>query len=101
MGAAARFVFQPGAPLGPHSRARLEIEAIPAGSLRSMVAEPRPRVFLVIWFATNFIFGAFAQSLGLSAMPVAWIAHLGGFGAGILIFPLFDRGGRGGPHPGS
>jgi membrane associated rhomboid family serine protease len=92
MGAATRFVFQPGAPLGPHSYGRREIEAIPAGSLRSMVAEPRPRVFLVIWLVTNFIFGAFAQSLGLSAMPVAWIAHLGGFAAGIVIFPLFDRG---------
>ena len=91
MGAAARFVFQPGAPLGPHSRGRLEIEAIPAGSLRSMVAEPRPRVFLVIWFATNFIFGAFAQSLGLSPMPVAWIAHVGGFAAGILVFHAFAK----------
>ena len=96
MGAATRFVFQPGAPLGPHLHGRREIESIPAGSLGSMVTESRPRLFLVIWLVTNFIFGAFARSLGLSAMPVAWIAHLGGFAAGLVLFPLFDRAGRAG-----
>jgi membrane associated rhomboid family serine protease len=24
-------------------------------------------------------------------MPVAWVAHLGGFFAGLILFPLFDR----------
>jgi membrane associated rhomboid family serine protease len=91
MGAAARFMFQPGAPLGPHADQSREIEAVPAASLRSMAADPRAQVFLIVWLATNFIFGAFAQSLGLSDMPVAWVAHLGGFIAGILVFPLFDR----------
>jgi membrane associated rhomboid family serine protease len=94
MGAAARFMFQPGAPLGPQADRHREIETIPAAPLRAMVADPRARVFLTIWLMTNFIFGAFAQSLGLSEMPVAWVAHLGGFAAGILIFPLFDRAGR-------
>jgi membrane associated rhomboid family serine protease len=91
MGAATRFMFELGAPLGPATPRRVEIEAIPAASLRAMITEPRPRVFLVIWFATNFLFGAFAQSLGLSDMPVAWMAHVGGFVAGIVLFPLFDR----------
>ena len=91
MGAATRFMFEPGAPLGPHAERRLDIEAIPAGSLRSMFTESRPRVFLLIWFGTNFLFGAFARSLGISDMPVAWVAHVGGFVAGILVFPLFDR----------
>ncbi len=91
MGAAARFVFQPGAPLGPHVHGRSESEAVRAASLRAMVVDPRARIFLIVWFITNFIFGAFAQSLGLSDMPVAWVAHLGGFIAGILVFPLFDR----------
>ena len=91
MGAAARFMFQPGAPLGPHAHGHREIEAVPAASLRTMIADPRARIFLIIWFGTNFIFGAFARSLGLSDMPVAWVAHVGGFVAGILVFPLFDR----------
>jgi membrane associated rhomboid family serine protease len=44
-----------------------------------------------VWLATNFVFGAGAQTLGLSDMPVAWVAHLGGFCAGLVLFPLFDR----------
>ncbi len=94
MGAAARFMFQPGAPLGPQAFGGREIENVPAGSLRTMVADPRSRIFLIIWFGTNFIFGAFARQLGLSDMPVAWDAHVGGFVAGILLFPLFDRPSR-------
>jgi membrane associated rhomboid family serine protease len=29
--------------------------------------------------------------LGASASPIAWVAHVGGFVAGLLAFPLFDR----------
>jgi membrane associated rhomboid family serine protease len=91
MGAAVRFMFQPGAPLGPHVYGRLESDAVPAAPLKAALTDPRARIFLIIWFGTNFIFGAFAQSLGLSDMPVAWVAHVGGFVSGLLIFPLFDR----------
>ena len=91
MGAAARFMFQPGAPLGQQTRRRRDIEDIPAAPLSAMLTDPRARIFLFIWLVTNFIFGAFARSLGLSDMPVAWVAHLGGFFVGMLIFPLFDR----------
>ena len=44
--------------------------------------------------ATNFMFGAGAHTLGASDAPVAWVAHVGGFVAGLLAFPLFDRGAR-------
>jgi membrane associated rhomboid family serine protease len=92
MGAAARFMFQPGAPLGPSAPIDYpEIESIPAASLRRVFVDRRALIFLVIWLGTNFIFGAGAQTLGFSDMPVAWIAHLGGFFAGLLLFPLFDR----------
>ena len=92
MGAVTRFMFQPGAPLGPQSfGSRGDIEAVPAASLRDILVESRTRIFLGIWLATNFVFGAYAQKLGLSDMPVAWVAHLGGFGAGLLLFGLFDR----------
>jgi membrane associated rhomboid family serine protease len=92
MGAATRFMFQPGAPLGPSAPiGRPEIESVPAASLRGVFADRRAMIFLVIWLAMNFIFGAGAQTLGLSDMPVAWIAHLGGFFSGLLLFPLFDR----------
>jgi membrane associated rhomboid family serine protease len=92
MGAATRFMFQPGAPLGPSAPiGRPEIETIPAASLRGIFADRRAMIFLVIWLVTNLIFGAGAQSLGFSDAPVAWIAHLGGFFSGLLLFPLFDR----------
>jgi membrane associated rhomboid family serine protease len=92
MGAATRFMFQPGAPLGAFgSISRPDVEAIPAARLRDVFVERRPLIFLLIWLGTNFIFGAGAQTLGFSDMPVAWIAHIGGFFAGLLLFPLFDR----------
>jgi membrane associated rhomboid family serine protease len=92
MGAATRFMFQPGAPLGS-SRAisRFEIESIPAASLRGVFVNRRALIFLGVWLMTNFIFGAGAQTFGFSDMPVAWVAHLGGFFAGLVLFPLFDR----------
>ena len=92
MGAATRFMFQPGAPLGPSGRVgEPEIESIPAASLRGVLADRRAMIFLFIWLLTNFVFGAGAQTFGFSDMPVAWVAHLGGFFSGLLLFPLFDR----------
>jgi membrane associated rhomboid family serine protease len=92
MGAAARFMFQPGAPLGPSAPiGRPEIETVPSASLRDVLVDRRALIFLVIWFGTNFIFGAGAQTFGFSDMPVAWVAHVGGFFAGLLLFSLFDR----------
>lgn len=99
MGAATRFAFQPGAPLGPGWQARPDGERLPAATLAGVLVEARPRIFLIIWLVTNFIFGAFARPLGLSDMPVAWVAHLGGFLAGLVLFPLFDRALHDGARP--
>jgi membrane associated rhomboid family serine protease len=101
MGAATRFMFQPGAPLGAFgSISQPQIESIPAASLRDVFVERRSLIFLLIWLGTNFIFGAGAQALGFSDMPVAWVAHLGGFFAGLVLFPLFDRPFRAPPMSG-
>lgn len=92
MGAATRFMFQRGAPLGPSGPAgRAEVESIPAASLRDVFADRRALVFVMIWLTTNFIFGAGAQTLGFSDSPIAWVAHVGGFFSGLVLFPLFDR----------
>ena len=59
MGAATRFMFQPGAPLGPSAPiGEPEIESIPAASLRGVFVDRRAMIFLGIWLITNFIFGA-------------------------------------------
>jgi membrane associated rhomboid family serine protease len=95
MAAAARFIFQPGAPLsGRQDLSHLMTEAgeeprVP--TLFELLTQRRALVFIAIWMATNFVFGAGAQTLGASEAPVAWIAHVGGFVAGLLAFPLFDR----------
>jgi membrane associated rhomboid family serine protease len=101
MGAATRFMFQPGAPLGAFgSIGRPEVESIPAAGLGQVFVERRSLIFIMIWFGTNLIFGAGAQTLGFSEMPVAWVAHLGGFIAGLVLFPLFDRPFRAPPMSG-
>jgi membrane associated rhomboid family serine protease len=95
MAAAARFMFQPGAPLGSFREFGGGLSgppsASPAASLGEVLSDRRVLIFIAIWMATNFLFGAGAQTLGASEAPVAWIAHIGGFVAGLLLFPLFDR----------
>lgn len=92
MGAVTRFMFQPGAPLGASGfREGNAAQSVPAGSLAEVLANSRARIFIGVWLVSNFVFGAFARPLGLSDMPVAWIAHLGGFAMGIFLFPRFDR----------
>ncbi|MGD0639688.1 MAG: rhomboid family intramembrane serine protease [Roseiarcus sp.] len=95
MAAVARFMFQPGAPLGdPQDFSRPAIEAgdeRPAPRLRELLRQRRAVIFILIWMALNFVFGVSAQAIGASPAPVAWIAHVGGFVAGLLAFPLFDR----------
>ena len=88
MAAAARFIFRPDATVliatgGPLSA--------PASTLRELLVDRRAWFFIVVWMVTNFLFGAGATSLGASDAPVAWVAHVGGFLAGLLAFSLFDR----------
>jgi membrane associated rhomboid family serine protease len=89
--ACIRFVFQPHGPLGRSWTAPGdEAYQQPALTLRGVFSDSRALSFLLLWFAVNFIFGAMAQTLGLSQGPVAWEAHAGGFVAGLLLFALFD-----------
>jgi membrane associated rhomboid family serine protease len=94
MAAAARFMFQPGAPLGSpggysSSAGALDYDP-PAPGVRALLRDRRAVLFIVIWLATNLVFGAGAESFGLSEGPVAWVAHVGGFAAGFFLFPWFD-----------
>ncbi len=87
MGAAARFIFEPGSALygGEPSPWRSR------GSITATLRNPRAFGFLAVWFVSNLIFGMAAQPLGMSQSPVAWEAHVGGFLAGFLLFSWFDR----------
>ncbi len=89
MAGAARFMFQPGAPLGPAARGAPRGPER-AARLMEVLTDRRALIFIGVWLATNIIFGAGAQSLGASDAPIAWIAHIGGFVGGLALFPLFD-----------
>lgn len=83
MGAAVRFMFQ-GTGLSP------DIRDVTPLSLTTVFKDRRTLPFILVWFASNSLFGLGAGTLGLSDAPIAWQAHVGGFVAGLLLFPWFD-----------
>jgi membrane associated rhomboid family serine protease len=90
MAAAARFIFRGGTMVSPGAFAGLgAVERV--ATLKELMTDRRALLFFGIWLATNFLFGAGAGVLGASDAPIAWVAHVGGFLAGLLLFGLFDR----------
>lgn len=81
-GASLRFAFSRQGTgygsFGPHLTFRQ-----PALNISQMCRNQTVVIFFVIWLASNLVF------IG-SGSNVAWIAHIGGFLAGLLLFPLFD-----------
>lgn len=90
MAAAIRFVFQIGGPLGFMGSADDQAYRRPAEPLLTCLRDPRVLVFLGVWFGLNLIFGLTTLSMAGEGQSVAWEAHIGGFLAGLLLFPLFD-----------
>ena len=88
MAGAARFVFASGGPMWrPAGTAAYRL---PAPPLATVIRDRRVLVFLGAWFGLNLIFGITAISGAMTSSAVAWDAHIGGFLAGLLLFPLFD-----------
>ncbi len=99
MAATLRFMFQAGGPLGMFRRRGARSFRVPAEPLLATLRRPQALIFVVVWFAANAAFGLGGVSLGTGDAPVAWQAHIGGFLAGLLLFPLLDptpRDGQGG-----
>jgi membrane associated rhomboid family serine protease len=92
MAAAVRFIFQTDGPLGFFSG---DAYRRPAAPLTTALRDPRVIAFLVIWFGLNLLFGVGSITIGNEQQSVAWEAHIGGFLAGLLLFPLFDPIGKG------
>lgn len=90
MAAAIRFAFQRGGPLENWRTAGPESYRIPAAPLAVALRNPRVFLFLAIWLVLNFVFGIGGALVPGSAGEIAWQTHLGGFLAGLLLFPLFD-----------
>lgn len=91
MGAATRFVFQPGGSLDMWGRDRENADHVPAAPLSVALRNPRVLTFLGVWFGLNLLFGLGSVSALVGEdQSIAWEAHLGGFLAGLLVFSLFD-----------
>jgi membrane associated rhomboid family serine protease len=90
MAAATRFAFEDGGPLGGFRRHGPDAFKVPAAPLMRALRNPQVLAFLGVWFLLNLMFGASAFATGLADASVAWQAHVGGFLAGLLLFPLFD-----------
>ena len=90
MAAAMRFAFQRGGPLSFWRTGGEADYRVPAVSLLTALREPAVIVFLLVWFGLNFVFGLWASPLIGQNEVVAWQAHIGGFVAGLLLFPWFD-----------
>ena len=86
--AAAWFMF---APAGWSLEGRLEMpHERRRESLAAMLRNRQVVIFIAVWFVTNTLFGALARPLGMADSSIAWEAHVGGFLAGLALFPLLD-----------
>lgn len=66
---------------------------IPAGATVPLASIFSPPIagFTAIWLITNFVAGATGLGLTAEGTSVAWVAHLGGYFAGLIAIDLFDR----------
>jgi membrane associated rhomboid family serine protease len=90
MAAAIRFVFQAGGPLGLWRTHEAHAYHVPAAPLKAALTDPRILAFLIVWFGLNLLLGLGSLSLLGENQQLAWEAHIGGFLAGLILFPWFD-----------
>jgi len=90
MAAAIRFVFEIGGPLGAVRRSDPGAYLVPAQPLAECFRNQQVLVFVAVWFGLNLIFGLTSAPGAGHAAAIAWQAHIGGFVAGLVLFPLFD-----------
>jgi membrane associated rhomboid family serine protease len=90
MAGAIRFAFQHGGPIAMFRSQEPDAYLVPAAPLSLALRDRRIVVFLLAWFGLNLLFGIVSVGLPGGEQSIAWEAHIGGFIAGLLLFPLFD-----------
>lgn len=89
MAAALRFAFEEGGPLGMFRGRGDAAFKVPAAPLKEAFKNRQVLIFTGIWFFMNIAFGLGSITF-FGENTVAWEAHIGGFLAGLFLFPLFD-----------
>ncbi len=90
MAAALRFAFEEGGPLGVFRGRGEAAFRVPAASLAQAFRNRQVLIFTAVWFVINIFFGLGSIPELVGDATVAWEAHIGGFLAGLFLFPLFD-----------
>ena len=90
-GAAVRFIFQPPVIAVDEKTGERHLLGRHLATLREFVRNPTARFFSLTWIALNGIVPLLPMFIGNSDFQVAWQAHIGGFLAGLLLVPLFER----------
>jgi membrane associated rhomboid family serine protease len=89
-GAAIRFIFQPVLMARDPETAQPVVLGRRLASVREVFSNPPSRWFTLIWLLLNAAVPLVPMITGAS-LNVAWQAHLGGFAAGFLLVPIFER----------
>ena len=90
-GAAVRFIFQPPVVAIDAETGERHVIGRHLASLGEFVRNPTARFFSLTWIVLNGIVPLVPMFTGANDLQVAWQAHIGGFLAGLLLVPLFER----------
>ncbi|MCB1508759.1 MAG: rhomboid family intramembrane serine protease [Hyphomicrobiaceae bacterium] len=90
MGVAGRFIFLPGGGMLIGPRVALA-RIVPAMPLRMTLADRRVVLFVAVWIGINLVVALGLLPIAGLDQEVAWEAHIAGFLAGFLLFPVLDR----------
>lgn len=89
-GAAIRFIFQPVLMARNPETGEPVVLGRRLAGIREVFVRPRSRFFTLVWLALNAAVPLVPLLTG-NSLSIAWQAHLGGFIAGFLLVPLFER----------
>lgn len=90
MAASLRFIFEAGGPMSSFRRHDNAAYSVPARPLMEALSDRRVLTFILVWFGLNFLFGMWSAPIAGEGVSIAWQAHVGGFIAGLILFPLLD-----------
>lgn len=89
-GAACRFIFQPLIVHRDPETGEQHVLGRQLASFGALLRDRRAGIFILVWLGGNAIVPLIPELFGGSG-TISWQAHLGGFLAGLLLVPLFER----------